>query len=85
MITVDAYFSYIQCTQPFAAPDKRDSMNEFICKLADEMIKWDGTTRSQRASYSFNVESPPSSCKRPPIDVNHLTPTKRYKPKNNAD
>ena len=39
IVTVDAYLSYIECTQPTLEQEKRESFNEFICKLADELIE----------------------------------------------
>ena len=75
MLVVDAYLMYRGCTQE----ESPQTMNEFIHKLADELIDWRQTTRAQRTAYHFHrLESPPS--KKRSIEVVHLSPTKRMKP-----
>lgn len=81
MITVDAYLAYIGCTQPAAEQDNRETFNEFIHKLADEMIEWGKTMRHQRAQYIMLNETPPSRRKRAGSNVVHLTPSLRTKPR----
>ena len=77
MLVMDAYLMYIGCTQPDA--EEKESMNEFIHKLADELIDWRTTTRAQRGAYHFHrVDSPP--LKRRSVDLVHQTPTKKIKP-----
>ena len=67
---------YIGCTQPYET--QPETMNEFVHKLADELIDWRITTRAQRSAYQFRLDSPPTRNRS--IDIVHLMPTKRFAP-----
>jgi hypothetical protein len=73
MIVTDAYLAYLGCTQPDLDAKHRETFDEFIHKLADEMIDWKNTS-NRRSTPMYT----PAKCKAPPPSaaVVHLTPSK---------
>jgi hypothetical protein len=78
MIVVDAYLTYIACTQPHLEQRERETFDEFIHKLSDELIEWRKTARETRSTAAAVFS--PSKRKVPPSStVVHLTPTKKLR------
>jgi hypothetical protein len=74
MLVVDAYLLYIGCTQPGLDAKHRETFDEFIHKLADEMIDWKD---SNRRSTTTTLHTPAKRKAPPPSmeNVVHLVPT----------
>jgi hypothetical protein len=81
MIVVDAYLAYIGATQPHLPQREKETFNEFIHKLADEMIEWQDTTRQARAASFFSPRKRTAT----QAGLIYLTPTKRRRPKPSSD
>jgi len=73
MVVVDAYLAYMDCTQPDVDHHNKETFDEFIHKLADEMIEWDNPSCRSNATPGKRKAAPRSS------DIVHLTPTKRLR------
>jgi len=75
MIVVDAYLAYIGCTQSDVDKRGRETFDEFIHKLADEMIEWDNPSRRSSSFVTPGKRNAPHKS----ADVVHLTPTKKMR------
>ena len=71
MCVVDSFLAYRGCTLC------EETFNEFICKLAEEMIDYEMTTRHQRASTAFNGWESPRPKRMSGVQ---LTPQKKLRP-----
>ena len=74
MVVVDSFLAHKGCT------GVEESFNEFIHKLADEMIDCQKTTRHQRAITVHNGFEAPRQKRSPVRSIVHLTPNKRLCP-----
>lgn len=75
MIVVDSYLARKECT------GDEESFNDFIHKVADEMIDYDLTTRHQRETAGFQgYDTPMKRCASESSAVIHLTPNKKMRP-----
>ena len=68
---VDAFYVYRGCRE------LEETFNEFVHKLADEMIEYGLTTRYQRATANFGFGSAAESSKRARSSIVRLTPQKK--------
>jgi hypothetical protein len=78
MIVIDAYLTYIACTQHHLEQRDRESFDEFIHKLSDELIDWRKNARDTRSTAAA-IFSPSKRPAPPSSDVVHLTPTKKLR------
>ena len=69
---VDSFLTHHGCTM------QQETVNEFIHKLADEILECDLTTRHQRTSTAWNGFDLPKPKR--PTNVIHLTPQKKLRP-----
>ena len=74
MIVVDSFLVYKGCT------GVAECFNEYVHKLADEMIDYHKTTRHQRAITAYNGYETPRKKRSPLGCIVHLTPNKRLRP-----